>query len=381
LYWEFFGEIKVNKKSKFSIYIGTLDANFNNILSTNLREKVEDGRVQQLVRKLDGFGDAIAYWVTSEEKKPKWHGTLDKLFDVPNFQTNSAAALVIMKIDDRVIVITFGYGAKLLNDYYIEHDFGVRVAVNAVAENEVSSLQKSNVANAIKQFSQSPMKANFGTFGGQGKFEIIRRLSGASEEKDIDTLVGSTGVSFTTEKGIDEIIPLAKKLISLYGSQEYKKTSFSVIDDFLPILSPSKVIALDEQLVQQINSNENFLELSVPQIRFEDVGYIKFMGIGLSDEFPDVSLDVYKGTFDNEGDISLDDLNDDKIAFYTDNHTYNGTWTVKKCLVGYVELDGARHVINEGRYYLPSESLFETVKTIFYLIRSGTNRIMERLIS
>lgn len=355
------------KTQKFSIYLGTTDATRESILSSGFFDKIKSGKAKKLEPKQEGDSHFDAYYLVSETKTPNWIKILRNTFKIPNFERSSPASVIVFEEKGRIFAATFGFGAKLLNEYKIEGDYGLKVAINAVSDDALKSVQKSNVAYAIQQFAQSAFKSRFGSFGGQNKFEILKRISGSANEAELDTIVGSAGLSVTTTLQFSEIRKVASKSLDSYNSTKYKNTAFSVIDEFKPVLSKTEREKLDVMLIENILSEHNTFELCLPQINVDDNGYVKVSGTGLRDEFPDISLYLYKESLgDNLSDLTIDDLHQDRIRLYNDEHQPLGNWSVYKCLIGGIEdTDGTRYVLNEGSWYIPAKGVIGPVESYF----------------
>lgn len=361
-----------SEKRKFTLYCGAETATRETILSPTFLEKIEDGRVSKLTPLNDDVLDFDAYYDLSRSKTPRWMELLGESFEVPPFSRRSPAAVVVFEEAGRVFAVTFGYGSKLLNEYHLEGDFGVKVAINAVADDSLRAVQKSNVASAIQQFAQSAFRSRFGSFGGQSKFEILKRVSGSiSDDEDIDTVVGSAGLSLTTTLAFSDIRSIASKAKQFFESDAYKKTDFSVVDEFRAVISPSEVDRLNQLLVENLRQDQSSFELCLPQLRFDDTGYVKLYGVGLRDEFPDISLEMYKASYQSLEDIELDDLLDDAVSLYNDEHDNIGKWSVYRCLVGSLEDKGTRYVLNDAHWYVPSEGIVGPVESYFTQRKAG----------
>jgi uncharacterized protein (TIGR04141 family) len=118
--------------------------------------------------------------------------------------------------------------------------------------------------------------------------------------------------------------------------------------------------------VESVHDVQSSFEISLPQLTFEDTGYVKIYGAGLRGEFPDVSLDLYKSSFDDIAKITLNDLQEDTVRLYNDEHVNVGNWSVHKCLVGGLDdADGTRYVLNDAHWYIPSEAIVGLVEKYF----------------
>ncbi|MER8613157.1 TIGR04141 family sporadically distributed protein [Mesorhizobium sp. M1216] len=355
------------EKRKFALYLGAATATRQTILSASFLTKIEEGEAEKLAPHNAGDADYDAYFMVSKAKTPRWMQILSGVFNMPQFKKGSPASVVIFEEAGRIFAVTFGYGSKLLNEYQVEGDFGIKVAINAVADTALKAVQKSNVASAIQQFAQSSFKARFGSFGGQNKFEILKRVSGAvAADDDLNSVVGAAGLSLTTKLNFADIKQIASKALTFYASDAYKKTAFSVVDEFKPVFALAEVGRLDALLLQSVQSQQSTFEICLPQLNVEDSGYVKIYGSGLKGDFPDVSLDLYKTSFDNLADITLADLKDDSVCLYNDEHVNVGNWSVYKCLIGGLDdADGTRYVLNDAHWYIPSEAIVQLVEKYF----------------
>jgi len=354
--------------NRFSIYLGIQDATKLNILSDSFQKRIDDGDASKLTAKEPDAGDFDAYYHVSQEKTPRWLSMLSTLFEVPAFSRKSPASLLVFEEASRIFAVAFGYGSKLLNERYLERDFGIKVAINAVAEDSLRSVQKANVAAAIQQYGQSAFKSRFGTFGGQSKFEILRKVSGAtSDDSDVNAITGGESVSLTTSHSISDVRLLAKKALQYYLSDAYKKTDFAVVDDFKAITDATKIDNLNSLLISNLIGTNSTFELCLPQLNPDQNGYVKMLGIGAGAEHPDISLKLYKTMLGDElKGLTLDDLKDDAIALFSDEHDGIGRWPVYKCLIGGLEDEkGVRHVLNEARWYQPSAAVTAVVEGYF----------------
>ncbi|MFL9829099.1 DUF6119 family protein, partial [Rhodoplanes sp. SY1] len=256
-----------SKKRKFSIYMGVKSATRNSIISSSFIEKVESGEASRLNPKHPDDADLDAYYHVSHPKTPRWMKLLSDTFEMPKFSRGNPASLVVLEVGGRIFAVTFGHGAKLLNEREIENNFGIKVAVNAVADDALKAIQKSNVASAIQQFAQSAFESRFGSFGGQNKFEILRRVSGSTEGNNgIDTIVGASGLSLTTTLKFSDIRSISERLLKLYESLAYKETAFAVIDDFKPVLATKEKDELNAMLLDNLRGPQSTFELCIPQI-------------------------------------------------------------------------------------------------------------------
>jgi uncharacterized protein (TIGR04141 family) len=178
--------------------------------------------------------------------------------------------------------------------------------------------------------------------------------------------VGAAGLTLTTTLKLADIKTLAAKALRLFESDAYKKTAFSVVDEFKPVRSRDKVELLNSMLVDNLRLSKSRFELCLPQLTFDDYGYVEFYGVGLQEEFPDISLELYNSTYDDIEVLTLDSLGGDTIRLFNDEHDNVGNWSVYKCLIGGLEdSKGLRYVLNEGSWHVPSSNIIGPVEKYF----------------
>lgn len=356
-----------DKKRKFALYLGTKSATRETILSETFRRKLESGSASKLAPRNASDEKFDAYYVESAPKSPSWMQDISERFDIEPKKKRTPAAIIVFEASDRIFAVTFGFGHSCLDERHIEQDFGIKVAVNTISDTKLKTLQKSNIANAIQQFAQSAFRSQFRAFGGQNKFEVLKRISGNSSHDDLDSVVGAAGLTATTAIKLPDLHQLADVALNLYSSTAYRSSQFAVIDDFRPVHHLEKVDQLDFALLDDVRRQPSSFELCIPQLNFEDNGYVKLKGHGLRGEFLDVSMDLYQSSLGDKLEVlSLEDLKNDRVCFFDDEHAPKGNWPVYRCLVGSIDLDdGKRYVLHEGQWFIPSDSISKTVEEFF----------------
>jgi uncharacterized protein (TIGR04141 family) len=90
----------------------------------------------------------------------------------PNLHTQSPCAILAFKKADLFFAITFAFGHVYLDDRKTEADFGLRVAINALTEGKLKSVERANIGATIRDFAQAASQQDLRTFG----FEECQRL-------------------------------------------------------------------------------------------------------------------------------------------------------------------------------------------------------------
>ena len=91
------------------------------------------------------------YYGTVYSDEPSWidflvKGTNEKLEKLSNV---GSAALLFIPINNRYMILSFGYANSKLSAYGLEKDFGLRVVLNCIDPEKVKSIDSKIIGNVI----------------------------------------------------------------------------------------------------------------------------------------------------------------------------------------------------------------------------------------
>lgn len=355
------------QKTKFSLHLFKNGTASEDALSENMRAKIADGTARELTRKPTAPDGLRAFYCETESRLPKWFATTETAFTMPSLESQSAATVVTLEVNERLFAATFGFGAQLLNDKTKVHDFGLLVAMNDLQANSLKAIHRADLVGAKTQASQSVPVTSLDALGSPRSYELIKRLSGKTKKGALlQNTTGTTGVSFSTEKDIHDLTELCEECLRLYQSDAYKRTEFAIYDQFKPVQSPAEREILGDLLVENLVSDERTFELGYPELTFQEVSYARFFGTNSREDMADISVETYLDAVGVEPDhFHIDFLHEDSVAIFSDDNVQIGRKPVFKCLVGALENEGTRYVLNEGNWYIPSAALSDGTDKYF----------------
>ena len=120
-------------------------------------------------------------------KKPTWARFFDGYFDINLFgRVASSAAALLVPLRDRWFVVTFGYGRFLLQEDCWEERFGLLVALNALGERPLRSLDKQTF-DAISRHTreQASQDVSAQDFGLDIERDLLRAVTGSPEDESL----------------------------------------------------------------------------------------------------------------------------------------------------------------------------------------------------
>jgi uncharacterized protein (TIGR04141 family) len=343
------------KLNSFSLYLAKPEVTgFEELLTENALDLMKSGVAKRSVS--SKFADGAALYVfVGQRTVPKWVGLLKPSFTLPeHLFAQSHCALLFFRKEKSIFAITFAYAHVYLNDAKTEADFGLKVAINAVSDEKLRSVERSNIGAAIRDFAQAAGQRDLRSFGFDDALDLIRKVSGRAADSDFAEMVtGSRPLRFSKRIELAEVPDAAIEAVRFFNSGAYKRTGFKIIDFLSPVLDPSVQELLDDALVAALRARGDEFEIAIPEIVSEKIGSFRFEHAGFSRFYPDLSLELYQeGLGDRLPKLTLDDLNKHTVAAYAENEDEPFQyWSVRRALVGSVVHNGERYALNEGHWY------------------------------
>ncbi len=91
--------------------------------------------------------NGVIYYCDSSRKAPKWKSYLDSwandTIDIADNASNKAVLLV--RIQQRIMAVVFWYGRSFLREEIIERNFGLKVALNTINPNKMRSVNAATI--------------------------------------------------------------------------------------------------------------------------------------------------------------------------------------------------------------------------------------------
>ena len=370
--------------NSFSLYLAKPGiADFDELLTESARSLVKGGVAKKVVS--DQFADGAALYVFHGQPAiPKWVGLLKPSFAVPDgLITQSHCALLAFKSETFIFAITFAYGHVYLDDAKTEADFGLKVAINAVHDERLRSVERSNIGAAIRDFAQAAGQRDLRSFGFDDALDLIRKVSGrATDGEFADMVTGSRALRFSKRIELVEVPAAAVEAVSFFKSGAYKKTAFRMIDFLAPVLDPTVEDSLNDKLVASIRQQSDEFEIAIPEIVSESVGSFRFEHAGFSRFYPDLSLELYCEELgpDRLSELTLDDLDKHTVAAYAEDESRDFQhWSVHRSLVGSLVFDGERYALNEGHWYRIGKTFKEAADRKFAELKGPADKKLKPL--
>lgn len=357
------------EKTKVTIYlIKSSFKDFNEIIEDNndvLEINQNDENTKIFYRK-------------SNEFKPKWlisffkhTGESEENKELDDINTENAKVILMKRIqlDDgsyRIFAMPFGYGKSMLKKDVYEEQFGLKIVLNTIENNTIKSLSKTDIGtNYKKSKEQMPKASTIYDFDFDVSMELIKEVTAKSgDEFDGVVINGNDGFNFATDKNINNIDELLKKLYSLYISSEYKK-HFAWLDNIKLVKSKDLIRELNKIAVTTLNDRQfNKLWLAIPEI----VDWSSINGIRISNDnniYDDIECDAFLNSFTNSKITDFDQIENKDIFAILNENKPPLKWKASLCLVGSITYKGNTYSIDNGKWYKIDEEFEKDINNYY----------------
>lgn len=311
-----------------------------------------------------------AYVQSNKQTEPKWTGFLGTHFDLSQIDLlNSTSSFVLLlTTGKRFLAVTFGYGFTALDRSKIEPRFGLMVALNELAANEIRTLD-THTADVITRQRRTHVSvaSPVSEFGINTNIDWVRFVSGkpgsAAFAKNVS---GADSLAINCNCQLDDVGAKCTELLKRFKDTAYQK-KFPFVDHFQPLpkddpLLPVLDAALDTAVA---NRSTDRISVTYPDLALTDNDQLAVYRIGSGHakwDLEEVTLqDVYAFIHDEVGgDTPLDKcwiigLNDQEAAV-------SKKYSLRDYFVFETEHGGHTYLLSLGHWFRVSKDYIDEVR-------------------
>ncbi len=302
-----------------------------------------------------GFPGAL-YLAPQRRAVPKWleflqdgaKGSIEERFNA------STSAVLFVRAARRIFAFVFGYGRSLLDPRRIERSFGLRVVINAVDQNGLTSVDTKTVQElTVHTRRQTSRRSGLSDFGVDKEEDILGAVAGVPRDEKLgkrisglDALRMSVPIVFRNLGG------LCRNLLRIYRSADYRKQGFEFVDHVRSVSDPTLKEALDCRLLKAlVEKNLDSIHLAPPGIvDWEMVEGFSF--VRKADADPDLRLSSFFEQILRPDDLKIDRIKRQRVFVHLSGTTEPiAQWTFYRTLVAEFECRSRRYVLSGGEWY------------------------------
>jgi uncharacterized protein (TIGR04141 family) len=189
----------------------------------------------------------------SAPSEPQWLGVIRSILqatDSPTLLGQSPAGLLIVRRGDKTFVVSFGHAWQMLEDEWLERDFGRRVALNSIPRDQLVEIRaeqvfaKWHIANE-----RAPRASSVDEFGVEFDRDLVAAVEGVPS-KPLLSILGKSirgGTSLRVTVPFGTLGSVLDKTGDLFDSDDYKKM-WPEIDNVTLVKDQSLIASLENQL-------------------------------------------------------------------------------------------------------------------------------------
>lgn len=358
------------------------DADMSNIQKLSIRllrdgvsptDAVRDGVDLAPWNKLQG---ALISLATLGGGAPKWAHFLELSEEEEKKVFNHTAyGLVLVQSSGRWFAVSFGMGHVKLDSSAFEHDFGLRVVLNAVDPKQLKSADvRTPDENTLSRRTQTSRGSDQSAFVIDIERDLVRGLAGTPKDARFGSHVaGSDSLTLNRKIEVAELALACGEAYAMYLRVDYK-AEFGWIDQIRHIREQEFIDQLDAKVVEALtkalqDGQTEGLHLAFPVIYDpEKLSFIRYKGFRSWLLYTDLDLLGYLDALKEREKVNYteEDLRTHSAHEVDDNgHDCGGKWRIRECIVFETELDGSTCVLSGGRWYQIDRDLANDVYAFF----------------
>ncbi len=323
--------------------------------------------------KLNGQQLGSLFLMHSKSKPPRWADFFNKVVDQEQIGYNrSTGALLIIRDQDRLFLLTFGQGRHLIRPECIETNFGLRSALNLLQPESIRSIDKSSLEALPKQArEQSGVAVGLQFFGIDIERDLLRAITGTPKHKELGLRIfGGDPLKISVDIELLEVKPLLQSILRAYNDNSYKAGPFSWIDHIGEVKDKDLTDQLDHALVTKINERAlDNIWLCAPQlIEWDRVVGFKYSLGKRALRYHDTRIEEW---VERRGQEPIDAqiirrqkircVDSDDITVFED--------TVYRFVYAEIWHEGTAYILNAGRWYAVDRTYVERVEQEYKAIQ------------
>ena len=284
---------------------------------------------------------------------------------------SSKGAIVFLPVGGRIFALAFGHVRHNLREGSYEYDFGLRVTLNCVDPERIKNTDVLDPGAARRQRTQVSVDSDLTYFDIDRDSTVLRSLTGkvAPEYADlIGNVTGAKSLRFSSRLRSDELPELCATLLEVYKRDDYK-TTFPGMHSIVPVRDPVVIRALNAGALVALKERDPDVGLGIPDlIDYRDASCFRFFGIGGSEVYNDVSIDLYHEYLESKDSSALEsmgveDLKRHQLALTSvDGRQRIKQYSIFRSLVFDTTLradEGRTYYLSEGHWYAVGDNYVE----------------------
>ena len=319
-----------------------------------------------------GF-DGVIVVSKSAERVPEWIEFLN-VFSEEKIQMKknvSNKAVMLVRIKNRIMALTFGHGRYFLKEECIEKNFGLLAALNMLNPEKIRSINAATIEDMVVQVQkQSSYATGQEEFSLNAMNDIMTSITGKSQKEYWASSVSGRDSLVVSVKLFP--VDLEERLeyyLTAYESVKYKEQGFAWIDNIREERDKGRIEIL-ENIVLERMQRKDLTNIFVAPPETVDWSAIKgFMISGAKkrreksanyNEEP--NIEEYLNVVREEVDFK-EKIKKDRLLVMTDDESVHVVSSLYDAIVAQIMYEEELYILCNGRWFRVENDFFSSVKS------------------
>ena len=312
---------------------------------------------------------------------PNWLSYFGEAVDFSELRlrTSSTAAVLLASVDDKLYAVTFGYGKYLLADGVTQRRFGLRATLNAIEPTQIRSIDHKRLDAVSRQTREQVSRAsNLLSFGLDVERDLLKAVTGRPIDAALGVqLSGSDQLTALADASLQDLESQLRRFEALASRDDYRQT-FPWVDNIAEVTSGPLRDSLAGALVTELKEGAlTKVWMAIPEIidwgNLEGFQYRSNVGAPV---FRDLSINDYFDTVRSRAELGDEQLHRDRVyCANAEESDLSRSWTVHRCLLAELTLNGNTYILSEGKWYEVAAEFMAQVDAAIAALPASTIRL------
>jgi uncharacterized protein (TIGR04141 family) len=323
------------------------------------------------------------------ESEPEWLNFVGQGFSNSSplrvLKNKSVSALLVIERDQRQFAIAFGHGRYMLDATRIEDRFGIRVVLNSIEPDKISSIDRQTFDASPRISRTQTIKASsVSDYSINAEQDLLRGLVGFSKS-EYSAVLGDliAGIdAFKTSVAIDlkDLGDLLSTSLSRSESKDYLKSDidgngseFAWVENLLPVKDKNIIEELENDLWRKLDSSDlGGMWMAVPEIvDWANVTGFCYKVESCQDEL-DSYLDLSKFLASLRKNANLETVKKREVYMMKSQGEPPARFKAFKCIYAEIKRSTELFILHVGTWFKVEQSFQNSVEKYFIEIRRKT---------
>jgi uncharacterized protein (TIGR04141 family) len=297
---------------------------------------------------------AEAYLQPNKPSTPEWWQFIEPHCEADQVLLNHASSLVLLvKIQERIFALAFGYGFAALHRGRLEPDFGLKVALNSVDPGKLRSLQSRNIdPTTVHKQMVVNKDSGLAVFDVDFYQDLLAKLEGVPDDTDLGKRVsGSDACTLLADVAFRELGGKCQQLLVAFRKRRYRR-DFGFVDQIRPVRDEALISELDSQLAEAMRTAPADVSFALPDIgAYDQIHKYRLRHRRWSTEADDLDGAALLTAFNAEHPDATGHL-DLRVEALKDDDQPVEEFSLRDCAVFQVVHGGRTYVLTLNKWYL-----------------------------